>query len=132
MNVLSFRTSPEDGLSFELLIDSQSLSELVNDGYEGIPYWNIHADLPSLPPDSEPRRMGVHIVSVCSCGEYGCGHTRCRIEKAGDQVIFREFVRSKNDKPKDLVFVFSGQNYDEVVVSIVNQANERKKVDAEQ
>ena len=34
----------------------------------------------------------VREVTVCSCGEDGCGHSRCRVRVDGDTVIFEDFA----------------------------------------
>ena len=129
MNTLSFQTSSDNGLSFELFVDDKRLGDLIGDGNEGIPYWIIEDDLPYWPPHGEPRQHNVRIVSVCSCGEYGCGHTRCRIEMKDDSVVFSNFEGDiKNGE--QWTFEFPRQNFDEVVLKIVRGASERKKADS--
>ena len=85
------------------MVDDQPFGELLGDGNEGIPYWDVEDDLPYWPPHGEPRQADVRIVSVCSCGEYGCGHTRCRVEKTEDRVILRDFEGDVSKKGKPLI-----------------------------
>ena len=46
MNTLSFRTTDDNGLSIELLIDGHPLVELVDLGDTLIPYYYFEGDLP--------------------------------------------------------------------------------------
>ena len=50
MNALSFRTSTENGLSFELLVDGEPLGKLIGSRDTEIPFWLIDDDLPYFPP----------------------------------------------------------------------------------
>ena len=129
MNTLSFQSSSDNGLSFELFVDDKRLGDLIGDGNEGIPYWIIEDDLPSWPPHGEPRQEKVRIISVCSCGEYGCGHTRCSVEIKADSVVFSKFAGDIKDG-EQWVFVFPRQNYCEVVSKIVQRASEQRNVDS--
>ena len=127
MSVLSFTTSDENGLSFDLLIDDVPLRNLVG-GANGIPYWIFEGDLPYLPlfGDSSAIEREERIVCVCSCGEYGCGHTSCRVIKDSDTVIFRDFDNMVSSEGQKKQFRFSRQNYDAVVAEIVTASAEKK------
>jgi hypothetical protein len=130
VNALSYRTSTENGLSFELLVDGQPLHELVGGEDGGIPYWDVEDDLPYYPPHGERREPDSRIVCVCSCGEYGCGHTRCRVERRDDVVVWRGFDCDVSETGRSMVFEFAGENYDAVVSGIVRDARSRKATDA--
>ncbi len=54
MNQLTVKVTDVNGKSFELLVDGVPLSELLDDGRDGIPYWIVEDDLPYLPPNREP------------------------------------------------------------------------------
>lgn len=60
MNNLAYRTSEENGLSFELVVDGQSLASLIGSRDAEIPYWIIDDDLPYFPPfgEEEINRYG--------------------------------------------------------------------------
>jgi len=49
MNQLTVKVTDVNGKSFELLVDGVPLSELLDDGRDGIPYWLVEDDLPYLP-----------------------------------------------------------------------------------
>ena len=127
MNALSYITSAENGLSFELLVDDQPLHELIGGEDGGIPYWDIEDDLPYYPPHGERRESNKHIVCVCSCGEYGCGHTRCHVERSSDVVVWRGFDCDVSDAGRGMVFQFSRQDYEAVVSEIVRKARATKE-----
>jgi hypothetical protein len=84
MNELTYRTSAENGLTFDLIVDGKPLPQLAEGHYAGIPYWIIENDLPNWEPEPPCKQDCDRVVSVCECGEYGCGHTRCRIEKSSE------------------------------------------------
>src|SRR6476646_7760930 len=96
MNTLAFRTTEENGLSFELLVDGQPLGELVGARDMAIPFWIIEDDLPYWPPHGEHRDPEIRIVCCCSCGEYGSGHNQCRVVREGDEAAFRDFDLDTN------------------------------------
>jgi hypothetical protein len=119
MSALAYRSSSDNGLSFDLLVDGVPLGEVLGDGNEGLPYWIVEDDLPYWPPHGTPRDPEYRIVTVCSCGEYGCGHTRCRVIRTADTVTLRDFA---GDVPADAaarVLTFSRSDYDRVVSGIV-------------
>jgi hypothetical protein len=129
MNVLDYRTSDENGLSFELLVDGQPLGTLVGARDTMIPYWIIEDDLPYFPPHGPRHDSDVRIVTVCSCGEYGCGHTECRVIRGNDGVVFRDFDMDCTREGRLTQFTFFRENFDAVVGEIVAKARERKSGD---
>ena len=91
MNQLDLELNDENGLSFRLLVDGVPLGTLVgNKDTVDIPYWLIAASGPMLPSydESDPE---IHIVAVCSCGEYGCGSVTCRMRSEGGTIILHAF-----------------------------------------
>jgi hypothetical protein len=119
VNTLSFRTSTENGLSFELLVDGQSLASLIGAGDSEIPYWLVEDDLPYFPPFGEERNLAKRIVTVCSCGEYGCGHAQCDFSRKDGVVEFSKFDWDVSAVGSTKVFRFSASNYEDVVKQIV-------------
>src|SRR5215831_5874003 len=91
MQTLSYRCIQENGLSFELLVDGEPLSELVGSRDTAFPYWIVENGLPQYPPHGTPEYPGALIVCGCSCGEYGCSHTGCCVTRDGDEVVLNEF-----------------------------------------
>jgi hypothetical protein len=128
MNTLAFRTTEENGLSFELLVDGLPLGELVGAQDMAIPFWIIEDDLPYWPPHGERRDPEIRIVCCCSCGEYGCGHTRCRVIREGDEVVFQDFDLDASPEGRRKVFRFSAENYQAVVSEIVARARAQPRV----
>lgn len=122
MHILDYRCTDENGLSFVLLVDGQALGELIGARDSAIPYWIINNDLPHLPPSEEEADPEIRIVTVCSCGEYGCGHTRCRVVAEGDTVTFRDFDLDVDAVGRGRVFQFSRSNYESVVSDIARRA----------
>jgi hypothetical protein len=122
MNRLSFRPVNDDIFSFELLVDGQPLGQLVGAIDWAIPYWIVEDDLPYYPPHGERRDPEIRIVCCCSCGEYGCRHTQCRIVYEGDAVVFRDFDFDASSEGRNQVFRFSQANYRHVVSQIVELA----------
>jgi hypothetical protein len=112
-------------LSFELLVDGQSLGMIVGARDTAFPYSIVDDDLPRWPPHGEPRDPLVRIVCVCSCGEYGCGHTQCRVIDEGDEVVFRDFDVDVSAEGSAKEFRFSQANYEAVIDEIVQRAHER-------
>jgi hypothetical protein len=74
--------------------------------------------------DEDPERR---IVCVCSCGEYGCGHTSCRVEQAGDLIRLCKFAGDAS-KPES-VFVVSLTNYRDVIAAIVARARAHRETE---
>jgi hypothetical protein len=131
MNTLGYRCIEDNGLSFELLVDGQPLGILVGAGDTAIPYWIVEGDLPYFPPNSATRDRDLRIVAVCSCGEYGCGHTRCRVVRSEQSVVFRDFDLNCNPGGRLKQLTFSKSNYESVVSEIVARARERRDRDAD-
>ncbi len=127
MNRLSVKTTDANGRSFELIVDDIPLAERLNDGNAAIPYWLVEDDLPCFPPQGEPRQQGIRIVTVCDCGEYGCGHTHCRVTKTNDTVMLDQFQCDGRKEPDSTRFVFSRANYEEVVAAILTGTQEQKR-----
>jgi hypothetical protein len=127
MNELGYRRTDENGLSFELLVDGEPLGDIVGAQDAAIPYWIIDDDLPYLPPHGAARHSEIRIVTVCSCGEYGCGHTECRVIRLTDSVVFRDFDMDCTPDGKTKQFTFTPENYDRVVGQIVNEAQKYKQ-----
>src|SRR5439155_22523379 len=125
MNTLAYRSNEDLGLSFELLVDGQLLGNLVGSRDTAIPYWIIREDLPYWPPSGNPGDLESRIVCVCSCGEYGCGHTRCRVIRDEEKVIFWEFDGDVSREGGDKSFEFTRANYDKVVSEIVRHARQK-------
>jgi len=128
MQTLSVRTSDDNGLSFELYVDGRRLCEIVGGDNPAFPYWIVEDDLPYFPPhgDADAPKRKERIVCACSCGEYGCGHTHCTVEKKDDVVRFGDFAPEASEAGRKMEFVFSRRNYDEVVAQIVAAATKRK------
>jgi hypothetical protein len=124
MNTLSYRCTDDNGRSFELLVDGRPLGELVGAQDHAIPYWIVKDDLPHYPPDGEEADPEIRIVAVCSCGEYGCGHTQCRVISEGDGITFRDFDVAVSPEGKQTVFRFARSNYDAVVREVVRLSRE--------
>jgi hypothetical protein len=125
MNSLSYRCTDENGQSFELLVDGEPLGALVGARDNSIPYWIIiEGDLPHCPPRGVEPDPEVRIVTVCSCGEYGCGHTRCRVVSDIECVTFSEFDLDVSREGRAMVFRFTRTNYDAVVSGIARLARE--------
>ena len=127
MNTLAFRTTDENGLSFELLVDDRPLGELIGAGNWAIPFWDVEDDLPRWPPHGENRDPDIRIVCCCSCGEYGCGHTQCRVVRRGDAVVFRDFDFDASPEGRRQVFRFPAANYDAIVAEIVARAGSQPR-----
>jgi hypothetical protein len=124
MNTLSFRTTEDHGLSIELLIDGQSLVELVDLGDTLIPYYYFEGDLPlGYWGASDPS---IKCIGVCSCGESGCGAAECRVVREGNVIVFRDFSSNINPKyekkEKDgREYRVTAANYDSVIANIMKQ-----------
>lgn len=125
-NQLSVKVTEANGLSFELLVDGAPLSEKLQDGNAGIPYWMVEDDLPTFPPlQKVSPNSALRIVTVCDCGEYGCGHAHCRIIKSESEVVFDQFQGDLREEHKGLRLTFSRKNYDEVTRFVVDEARRK-------
>ncbi len=110
MNVLSYRTSELNGLTFDLLIDDQSVQEIFESDTVGIPYWLLEGGLATMTVMEKPYR----IISVCDCGECGCGVIACRVTEESDTDTFDDFKFLECD----LSFTFTAENYHKVMDEI--------------
>ncbi len=131
MNELAYRVVPENGLSFVLFVDGVPLAQAIGATGEAIPYWIVKHGIPGWPEwKAEPAPMSgcdVRIVTVCACGEYGCGHTRCRVLYSEDRVTFDQFAGDPAETPSSARFTFERTNYDRVMDEISRLAAERWK-----
>ena len=124
MNTLSFRTTEDHGLSIELLIDGQSLVELVDLGDPLIPYHYFEGDLPlGYWGADDPS---IKCIGVCVCGISGCGAAECRVVREGDVVVFRDFSGCVNPhvarrKKEEKEIRVTSANYDSVIADIMKQ-----------
>jgi hypothetical protein len=122
---LGYRCTDANGLSFELLVDGRPLGNVVGARDTAIPYWIVRDELPYWPPDGPQLDPDIRIVCACSCGEYGCGHTQCRVVRKGDEVVFCDFDCDVSAEGSKKEFRFSRANYDAVVAEIVTHAREK-------
>jgi hypothetical protein len=106
--------------TFEILVDGIPLADLLNDGNAGIPYWMAKDGIPHLPPSETSSSR--HIVTVCDCGEYGCGHSACEIIQNGDVVEFFHFSGDCGTACNNLKFVFPAQEYDAQIEAMKKEA----------
>jgi hypothetical protein len=119
MNSLSYRTHAENGLSFEWLMDSQSLPALLGlpEDERLMPYWVWLSGLPSgAQIDDEEGRV---LISACSCGESGCGHTSCVLTQGPDVLTFSGFWSDQVENIPELAFSVSVQAFHVVAAEIV-------------
>jgi len=68
-------------------------------------------------------------VCCCSCGEYGCGHTQCRVVHEGGEFVFRDFDFDVTPEGRGRVFRFPAADYEAVVSEIVELARARQSHD---
>jgi hypothetical protein len=129
MNTLAFRTSEDNGLSFELLVDGRPLGTLIGSRDTAFPYWIVEDGLPHWPPHGDPDDPAVRIVCVCSCGEYGCGHAQCRVAHEGGEVVFHEFAFDVSREGSRQVFRFPAANYATVCSEIAARVQEQRDRD---
>jgi hypothetical protein len=127
MPILSYRCTEDNGLSFELLVDGQPLGPLVGSRDTAFPYWIVDDGLPRWPPFGPPEATEVRIVSVCSCGEYGCGHAKCRVSRQDDDVVFSEFAIDVTSDGAQKEFRFGSANYNEVCREIAAKARQHRE-----
>ena len=126
-NMLSYRETPAFGLSFELLVDGQPISALIGAWDPAIPYWLIAYDLPTLAAYDDDYSPEVRIVAVAACcGEYGCGHARCRVIAEGDTLLFCDFAGEGSGAGPSPTFCFTRRNYAAVLSAITQRAWEQR------
>jgi len=129
MPTLSYRCTDDNGLSFELLVDGQPLGELVGSRDTAFPYWIVEDGLPRWPPHGTADHPEVRIICVCSCGEYGCGHTQCRVTREDDDIVFNEFAFDVTSEGAQKEFRFGAANYNEVCKEIAANAQRQRARD---
>lgn len=129
MATLSFRCTDDNGLSFELLVDCQSLGALVGSRDTAFPYSIVEDGLPRWSPYGPSDSPNVRIISVCSCGEYGCGHAQCHVTRDGDEIVFSQFDCDVSREGAGREFRFSTENYETVCKEIVDLARQRREHD---
>jgi hypothetical protein len=130
MPTLSYRCTDDNGLSFELLVDGHPLGALVGSRDTAFPYWIVEDGIPHYPPHGVSDYPGARIICVCSCGEYGCGHTGCRVTRDGDEVVLNEFDFDVTPEGVGKEFRFSAANYDAVCKNIADLARAQRERDA--
>ena len=114
LNNLDYRTTTDNDLSFELLVDGKLIERLELGDNRAIPYWLFEKDdLPSY--FNHYRQREEHLLGVCSCGESGCGSAGCVIEKDSECVKFGEIFVDGFTFPSDYGFRFARENYDDVI-----------------
>ena len=62
MNILGYRVSDQNGLSFELVFDGKPLSELIGARDTPIPFWLFKKGMTDLPPYAPERGDEVRVV----------------------------------------------------------------------
>lgn len=130
MPILSYRCTEDNGLSFELLVDGVPLGALVGSRDTAFPYWIVEDGLPRWPPYGPSDSPEVRIVCVCNCGDYGCGHTQCRVIRDGDDVVFHEFAFDVTSDGARKEFRFGAANCDAVCQDIAARARQQRERDA--
>ena len=116
-------------ISFELLIDGETISDLLKTNNKTIHYYYFENDLPSY--FHSYRNKEIHIIGVCSCGIDSCGSATCVLDKGEDLVAFREIFNGGLEFPKDFEFRFSRENYDSMIKEVIEQANKYKRNELE-
>ena len=124
MNTLGYRVTDQNGLSFELLFDGRPLGELIGAQDTPIPFWLFNDGMSDLPPYSPERGDEVRIIAVCSCGEYGCGRSLCRVVREGESVSFRDFEGDLGSEKSLEEYRVSSDNYNAVISEMVKRAGE--------
>lgn len=114
MNTLTVQFSEDEwyGASVVLLVDGRPIADWLEDGNYGIPVWLLEHGLPLWWGIEEDSDEDVREVTVCSCGEDGCGHSRCRVRVDGDTVIFEDFAGDVAEAASGLRFVFPRAQYE--------------------
>ncbi len=108
--------------TYELVIDGKTLADWLDDGNEGIPFWLIEDGLPVWRAREDDLDTGVRIVTVCGCGEAGCGHSRCTVRVEGDTVIFEDFAGDATRTAPKLRFAFPRDHYELFCKAISEQS----------
>jgi hypothetical protein len=117
MNVLTFKVTDTNGLSFKLYVDGKPLVKKDTSGDE-ITSWYCEEGVPTYPPyESDARRI---MLGNCDCGEYGCGNTNAEIERSDEMVYLSNFA---GDGHLGLIpLTFSKSNFDDISRQICDLA----------
>ena len=123
MSSLAFRTSASCGLSFEWLLDGQSLPGLLGvpeaDRYMPYSVW-LHG-LPSGASIDEEDE-GRILIAACSCGETGCGRTTASITDTGARITLSAFFSDSLDTQAELEFTVSAAEFHRCVATMADAA----------
>jgi hypothetical protein len=119
VNQLSFHISEFEGAMWVyLFVDGRPIEELVEGESGGLHSTYFGSDdLPHLPPWSEHWDGETYMVSHCSCGEYGCGNTNCRILVEEDLIVMDRF-RTGNATNDSLKFEFHREEFKMVIAAL--------------
>jgi hypothetical protein len=117
MNVLTFKVTDTNGLSFKLYVDGKPLIKKDTTEDE-LTSWYCEAGIPTYPPyDANANRI---MLGNCGCGEYGCGNANASIERTHEMVRLTNFSGVGRFGLKPLVF--SRANFDDVATQICDLA----------
>jgi hypothetical protein len=132
MNILGYHRSANHILSFELTIDGEDIGKVIMTNNTATPYRLFLTGLALPPLDRLSIMTDDRIIAVCSCGQYGCGCTRCKIVRSWDNsIVFRDFIMNPKESTPVfnlLLFCFSQTNYDDVVTGIFKEIQESEIV----
>jgi hypothetical protein len=119
---LTFRARAENGLSFEWLIDGQSLPGLlgVPEDERVMPYWVWLGGFPTGAQIDEAE--GRFLIAACSCGEPGCGHTSCAITRDPNVVTISNFWSDQAKGVPELSFSVQVEAFESVVAAIAEES----------
>ncbi|MEA1051676.1 hypothetical protein U5801_17970 [Lamprobacter modestohalophilus] len=104
---------------YELLVDGTPMAEWLHDGNSGVPLYLVNDGLPRWRSRSPDAESNICIVTVCECGEFGCGHSRCRIRRDGKRVVLEDFRGNVGEAGRVLQLEVSAEQFDSVVQQIV-------------
>ncbi|MDQ6786949.1 MAG: hypothetical protein M3033_09095 [Acidobacteriota bacterium] len=121
INILSYETCEENGLSFELILDGKPLADYVKFKDTKIPYWIIDKGLPRYGFDIEDK-IDERIVAVCSCGEYGCDCVLCEVQFDNQFVTLKGFRRERGSDLKQVEFKLNSENFHDIESKISKDA----------
>lgn len=130
INILDYQSieNQNDTLSFELLVDGKSISQLVGTLDKAIPYWLFKNGTALSPIEHLRSNTEKRVVAVCSCGQWGCSSTRCDVVKSWDgNIIFRDFLTKISSSASEFnifMFCFSPINYNSVITGIFQKIEE--------
>lgn len=103
---------------FELLIDGKPMAEWLTDGNDGIPLHLVKDELPRWNSIAPGAASDIVIITVCECGEPGCGHSRCRVRRDGNRVVFEDFRGNVGAAGRALQLDVPAAQFDDVVQQI--------------